>query len=141
MSRFAVLCLPSSASPMSGQAPTSLLSRIATIKPEPRSTSGAFMRSSMESLSLYNEDDDDDFVSSDDEESVGTTRRTRGGGGGSRHSGNGKDQPLFLRKTYELLESCDQNIASWSLDGKSVIIKVRFAIFTSFPLPYLSPIF
>jgi len=41
-----------------------------------------------------------------------------GSGGGSRDQ-----QPLFLRKTYQMLETCPQAIAGWSEGGDSFMIK------------------
>jgi len=33
------------------------------------------------------------------------------------------DAPIFLRKTYHMVDSCDATIASWSEDGKVFIVK------------------
>merc|ERR1712151_694347 len=34
-----------------------------------------------------------------------------------------QDAPIFLRKTYHMVDSCDPTIASWSDDGKVFIVK------------------
>ena len=44
------------------------------------------------------------------------------GGGGSGGAG-GREQPLFLRKTYQMLESSPKAIAAWSVKGDSFLIK------------------
>lgn len=63
------------------------------------------LRGSSVKAEIYDDDDDD----------VGST------GGGS---GNGRDQqPLFLRKTYQMLEACPPEYAGWSESGESFMIK------------------
>lgn len=37
--------------------------------------------------------------------------------------GNSKEVPLFLRKTYHMIDSCDSSVACWSDDGESFIVK------------------
>jgi len=64
--------------------------------------------------------DDDDGASSAGGGSV--SMATSGGGGGSGGAG-GREQPLFLRKTYQMLESCPNAIAAWSAKGDSFLIK------------------
>lgn len=34
-----------------------------------------------------------------------------------------RDQPLFLRKTYEMLETTPEDICAWAEDGQSFYIK------------------
>jgi len=67
--------------------------------------------------------DDDDGASSVGGGSV--SMATSGGGGGSGGAGGagGREQPLFLRKTYQMLESCPTAIAAWSAKGDSFLIK------------------
>eukprot|EP00542_Grammatophora_oceanica_P018981 CAMPEP_0194049292 /NCGR_PEP_ID=MMETSP0009_2-20130614/30229_1 /TAXON_ID=210454 /ORGANISM="Grammatophora oceanica, Strain CCMP 410" /LENGTH=395 /DNA_ID=CAMNT_0038695405 /DNA_START=99 /DNA_END=1286 /DNA_ORIENTATION=- len=31
--------------------------------------------------------------------------------------------PLFLRKTYHMIDTCDQSVAAWSEDGKTFVVK------------------
>lgn len=35
----------------------------------------------------------------------------------------GKEQPIFLRKTYQMLETCPSHIACWADSGESFFIK------------------
>jgi heat shock transcription factor 2 len=41
----------------------------------------------------------------------------------STNKGNAKEVPLFLRKTYHMIESCDPEVACWSDDGETFIVK------------------
>ncbi len=70
----------------------------------------------------------------DDAGSVGGSSMGGGGGGGgsggtSSSTGNAtqcpgsRDQPLFLRKTYQMLEASPPDIAEWSAKGDSFTIK------------------
>lgn len=34
-----------------------------------------------------------------------------------------ENAPIFLRKTYEMIDSCDPSISTWSSDGKSFVVK------------------
>mmetsp|Transcript_21707 Transcript_21707/g.30434 ORF Transcript_21707/g.30434 Transcript_21707/m.30434 type:complete len:144 (+) Transcript_21707:94-525(+) len=46
--------------------------------------------------------------------------------GTSTDSKNCKQQdtvPIFLKKTYEMLENCDPNIATWTDDGEMFVVK------------------
>ena len=61
-----------------------------------------------------------EVVDSDDDSSSRDERTTRSS---SHQFSSTKDQPLFLRKTYEMLETCPQHIASWSEKGDSLFIK------------------
>jgi len=63
-------------------------------------------------------------VDSDDESSL-SSREARSSTrlGANYQFSSTKDQPLFLRKTYEMLETCPQDIASWSDKGDSLFIK------------------
>lgn len=46
-----------------------------------------------------------------------------GSTGATNNGIGGRDQPLFLRKTYQMLESCSPSIAAWSGKGDSFLIK------------------
>lgn len=48
----------------------------------------------------------------------GRTATTKKSGGGVLDT-----VPLFLRKTFDLIENADQEIASWSEDGRSFVVK------------------
>ena len=54
----------------------------------------------------------DDCSSSDDE-----------GGSGGGLGREGKETPVFLRKTYQLLGSCPSEVACWGEKGDSFMIK------------------
>jgi hypothetical protein len=43
--------------------------------------------------------------------------------GAGSFEGGRSDQPVFLRKLYQILESCPPAIASWSERGDSFVIK------------------
>lgn len=34
-----------------------------------------------------------------------------------------KDEPIFLRKTYEMINSCEDRYAAWSINGDTFVIK------------------
>lgn len=34
-----------------------------------------------------------------------------------------KDEPIFLRKTYEMINSCEEKYAAWSAMGDTFVIK------------------
>lgn len=51
----------------------------------------------------------------------------------SRRKNNG-DIPIFLQKSYHMINTCDPKIASWSEDGKSLIVK-DIDVFASDVLP------
>lgn len=38
-------------------------------------------------------------------------------------SKNQVEVPIFLRKTYHMIDTCDSNIASWSEDGETFVVK------------------
>jgi hypothetical protein len=59
----------------------------------------------------------------EDEVSVNGGAGGSGGGGGGGSSSGGREQPLFLRKTYQMLENCPADIAGWSEKGDSFMIK------------------
>lgn len=40
-----------------------------------------------------------------------------------RRRKDGKDEPIFLRKTYEMITSCGEKYASWSPAGDTFVIK------------------
>ena len=66
------------------------------------------------------DDDEGSLLSGQGSASAAGTANGAGGGGG----GGGRDQqPLFLRKTYQMLETCPQGIACWSEGGDSFMIK------------------
>jgi len=47
---------------------------------------------------------------------------TRSGSGGKKKNRT-QDAPIFLRKTYHMVDSCDATVATWSQDGKIFIVK------------------
>lgn len=40
-----------------------------------------------------------------------------------RTTGRGGDVPLFLQKTYQMIETCPDAVASWSADGRTFVVK------------------
>lgn len=40
-----------------------------------------------------------------------------------KRTSKSSDAPIFLRKTYEMINTCDRNIAGWSDDGESFVVK------------------
>mmetsp|Transcript_28310 Transcript_28310/g.67448 ORF Transcript_28310/g.67448 Transcript_28310/m.67448 type:complete len:502 (+) Transcript_28310:317-1822(+) len=40
-----------------------------------------------------------------------------------RATGRGGDVPLFLQKTYQMIETCPDDVASWSADGRTFVVK------------------
>lgn len=65
------------------------------------------------------DDDEGSLLSGQGSASAAGTANGAGGSGG----GGRDQQPLFLRKTYQMLETCPQGIACWSEGGDSFMIK------------------
>jgi len=49
-------------------------------------------------------------------------KKSSSSGGGSKKK-DAHDCPIFLKKTYHMIDGCDPAIASWAEDGKSFVIK------------------
>lgn len=69
------------------------------------------------------ESDDDEGSLMSGQGSASAGGPANGAGGGSGSGARGDQQPLFLRKTYQMLETCPQAIACWSEGGDSFMIK------------------
>eukprot|EP00934_Nitzschia_sp_Nitz4_P004660 Nitzschia sp. Nitz4//scaffold2_size372955//256108//257823//NITZ4_000450-RA/size372955-processed-gene-0.440-mRNA-1//1//CDS//3329546859//4650//frame0 len=57
------------------------------------------------------EDDDDD--DNDDDEKTAQTSKCKGA----------TTIPIFLKKTYKMIDTCDEKIASWTPDGEMFVVK------------------
>lgn len=40
-----------------------------------------------------------------------------------RRCSDDKEEPLFLRKTFEMISSCDESLASWTSSGETFVVK------------------
>ena len=66
--------------------------------------------------------------SEDDGAEYGKAKSSKKGdsGGGGDDGVSNKDEnaiPIFLKKTYRMIETCDPDICSWTADGDMFVVK------------------
>lgn len=81
------------------------------------------LRGSSIKAEVCHESDDDDVETGSTLSGHGSASAAGPANGGGSGGGGRDQQPLFLRKTYQMLETCPQAIACWSEGGDSFMIK------------------